>query len=261
MSWMEDSPLFGTFLGAKGCNEDLPWGRQCSIFVSKPFRSLCFHRLAFDYCTVLRHSLNLDDCATIPAATATHTPNPSFSIRSTFPFLHVATTTSHTTCRTYPHHADPPTSSTTASNSCSSSIRRPTVHYAPGSLATLLSISPSHTTSTSTFASTTASTGHWRSTTSSTLTPTTGTIGPHSTGPKRHYISQGPYSTGPKRHHFSHWLPTIKITIHCISPTSLCAFNTRNRQARQHRFTSAATTFPTATSQQSPPPPQEPTQV
>ena len=76
------------------------------------------------YRTVLRRSLHLDDCATIPAATATHTPNPSVSIRSTFPFVHVATTTSYTTCLTYPHHADPPTSSTTTSNSCSSSIRQ-----------------------------------------------------------------------------------------------------------------------------------------
>ena len=25
MSWMDGSSLFGTFLGAKGCNEDLPW--------------------------------------------------------------------------------------------------------------------------------------------------------------------------------------------------------------------------------------------
>ena len=39
MAWMDGSPLFGTFLGAKGCNER-PWGRQCSIFVSKPFRLL-----------------------------------------------------------------------------------------------------------------------------------------------------------------------------------------------------------------------------
>ena len=40
------------------------------------------------------------------------------------PLLTCCPTTSHTTCRTYPHHADPPTSSTTTSNSCSSSIRQ-----------------------------------------------------------------------------------------------------------------------------------------
>ena len=204
-------------------------------------------------------SLSLDDCATISATTTAHTPHPSFSIYSTSPFLHVATTTSHTTYRTYHRYADPVTSSTTTSNSSSSSTHRPAVDYAPGSLATLLSISPSYTTFTSTFASAAASTSHRRTTTSS--TPTTGTIGPHSIGPKRHHISQGPYSTGPKRHHFSHWLPTIPITIHCISRTSHCTFTACNGQARQHRFTSTATTFPTPTSQQSPPPPQEPTQV
>ena len=220
-----------------------------------------YHAYSNSHCAVLRHSLSLDDCATISAATATHTPNPSFSIYSTSPFLHVATITSHTTYRTYHHYADPVTSSTTTSNNSSSSTHRPAVDYAPGSLATLLSISPSHTTFTSTFASAAATTRHRRITTSSTLTPTTGTIGPHNTGPKRHHVSQQPYSTGPKRHHFSHWLPTIPITIHCISPTSHCTFTTCNGQARQHRFTSTATTFPTPTSQQSPPPPQEPTQV
>ena len=45
---MDDSPLFGTCLRAKGCNDDLPWGRECRTFVSKPFRLLCLHRLTFD---------------------------------------------------------------------------------------------------------------------------------------------------------------------------------------------------------------------
>ena len=49
------------------------------------------------HCTNLRHSFHLDVCATISTATATHTPNSSVSIRSTFPFIHVATTTSHIT--------------------------------------------------------------------------------------------------------------------------------------------------------------------
>ena len=112
------------------------------------------------HCTVLRHSLHLDVCATIPAATATHATTPSVSIRRTFPFVHGATTTSYTTCRTSSHLADPPTSSNTTNDSCSSSGRRPTVHYAPRGLATLLSFSSSHTTSTSTFTSAAASIGH-----------------------------------------------------------------------------------------------------
>ena len=50
------------------------------------------------HCTNLRHSIHLDVCATISHATATHTPNSSVSVRSTFPFIPFATTTSYTTC-------------------------------------------------------------------------------------------------------------------------------------------------------------------
>ena len=41
-------PYSGKKKGAKGCNEDLPWGRECNIFVSKLFRLLCLHRLTLD---------------------------------------------------------------------------------------------------------------------------------------------------------------------------------------------------------------------
>ena len=113
-----------------------------SLYTTTTLSGSTYHAYSNSYCAVLRHSLSLDDCATISATTTAHTPHPSFSIYSTSPFLHVATTTSHTTYRTYHRYADPVTSSTTTSNSSSSSTHRPAVDYAPGSLATLLSISP-----------------------------------------------------------------------------------------------------------------------
>ena len=36
--FMDDSPLFGTSLGAKGCKGDLLCGRERSALVSRPFR-------------------------------------------------------------------------------------------------------------------------------------------------------------------------------------------------------------------------------
>ena len=147
----------------------------------------------------------------------------ALSFTSTSPFLPSTTIASHTTHRSYQQHTDPVVSSTSTSTYGSSSSHRPSVAHAPGGLATLLSLSPSHTTFTSTFASTatTTSTGHRRLTTSSATNPTTDTIGPHSTSPPRHQLS--------------HWLPPISITLHCISPTSYCTSRTYNRQARhQH---------------------------
>ena len=51
--FMDDSPLFGTCLRAKGCKGDLPCGRERSAFVSRPF--VCFASTArLEICLSLR---------------------------------------------------------------------------------------------------------------------------------------------------------------------------------------------------------------
>ena len=60
-----------------------------------------YHDYSNSHHTVLWHSLCLDNCATISAATTTHTPTTHFSVTSTIPLLPSTTIASHTTHRSY----------------------------------------------------------------------------------------------------------------------------------------------------------------
>ena len=60
-SWMDDSPLLGTILRAKGCKDDLSCGRERSAFVNRPF--VCFASSArLKICLSLRSCNQLCGC-------------------------------------------------------------------------------------------------------------------------------------------------------------------------------------------------------